>query len=205
MWQVFVHLMILTHQIVKLPNLYNKGIPLYYLVAPALYFYIRMKLQPEQRLPKYWYIHLIPFLFGLIDILPYVFIDDTEKVAFLERMVADTRLGYQHPYGFIPQHVHYMIRLFLAFIYLIMQWGMLFLIDHTDSPVSLRTLRSLVFLTILYTLFIAFQVGMLFNIFFNRMQGGYILTDADQLIWLSIMYVLLSCWICFGALKRQRK
>lgn len=205
MWQVFIHLMIITHQIVNFPNLYNKGIPLYYLAAPAFYFYIRMKLQLEHRLPKYWYIHLIPFFFGLIDIVPYVFVADSEKVAFLQRLMADTRLGYEHTYGFIPQQFHYILRLVLALVYLVLQWGMLFTTDSTDSIVPSSTLRSLYLVTSLYTLFIAFQVGMFFNILFNRTQAGYILTDVDQLVWLSVLYVLLSFWICFGPVVRRTK
>jgi len=205
MWQVFVHLLILSHQIVNVPNLYNKGIPLYYLVAPAFYFFIRMRLQLENKLPSYWFIHLIPFCFGLIDILPYVFVDHSEKVVFLERLIVDMRLGYEHTYGFIPQQFHYILRLFLAFIYLVMQWGVLFMTDSTESNVPSSTLKYLYFLTSFYTLFIAFQVGMFFNIVFNRTQAGYILTDVEQLIWLSLLYVLLSFWICFGFLFRRTK
>jgi len=205
MWQVFVHLLILTRQIVDFPNLYNKGIPLYYLVAPAFYYFVRIKLRQEQRLPRYWYLHLLPFFFGVIDVLPYVFLDYSEKVAFLERLVFDTRLGYQHAYGFIPQHTHYILRLSLAVCYLIAQWAMLFTTDSTDSSVRPTTLRAKYLLTALYTLFIAFQIGMFFNIVFNRTQAGYILTDFDQLVWLSVLYVLLSCWICFQPLFQRTK
>jgi len=205
MWQVFIHLMILTHQIVNVPNLYNKGIPLYYLAAPAFYFFVRLRLQLEHKLPRYWFMHLIPFFFGLIDILPYVFVNDSEKVAFLARLIVDTRLGYEHTYGFIPQQLHYILRLLLALIYLAMQWRMLFMTDRTESTVSSSVLTYLYFVTSFYTLFIAFQVGMFFNILFNRAQAGYILTDVDQLIWLSLLYVLLSFWICFGFMFRRTK
>jgi len=205
MWQVFIHLMILTRQIVHIPNLYNKGIPLYYLVAPAFYFFVRMRLQHVSRLPRYWYLHLIPFLFGLVDILPYVFVANAEKIAFLERLIDDPRLGYQHLYGFVPQPCHYTLRLFLAFIYLIMQWGYLFKTDSTDGSVSSGMLKYLYFLTSFYTLFIAFQVGMFFNMLFNRAQAGYILIDVEQLIWLSALYLLLSFWICFGVIIRRTK
>lgn len=205
MWQVFIHLMILTQQIVQIPNFYNKGIPLYYLVAPAFYFFIRIRLQLEHKLPRYWYIHLIPFVFGLIDILPYMFVEDSEKVVFLKQLIIDPRLGYEHEYGFIHQEAHYILRLFLALIYLMMQWRVLFMTDSTDSTVSSSTLKYLYFLTSLYTLFIAFQIGMFFNILFNRTQGGYILMDVKQLIWLSMLYVLLSLWVCFGPVVRRSK
>src|SRR5690606_10265609 len=169
------------------------------------YFFTRMRLQLDAKLPKYWYIHLIPFVFGLIDILPYVFVDNSEKVAFLKQLVTDPRLGYEHEYGFIHQEAHYILRLFLALVYLMLQWGILFTTDAMDSRLPSNTLKYLYFLTSLYTSFIAFQIGMFFNILFNRTQGGYILMDVEQLIWLSILYVLLSLWVCFGPVLRRTK
>lgn len=203
MWQVFIHLMIFTEQIVNVPSLYNKGIPLYYLVAPALYMYTRVKL--GEAIPKHWLIHLIPFILGLIDIMPYVFVDYAEKVSFLLRLVENPRLGYQHGYGFVPQQVHYICRLSLALVYLVVQWRMLFLVDRMAFDPPLPRQISLYVLNMLYTLFIAFQMGIVFNIFFNQVQAGYILLDASQLIWLGTFFFLLSLWSFFGVFTSKKR
>ncbi len=197
MWYAFIYMMILTGYIKHIPNLYNKGIPIYYLTAPCTYFYIRIKLYPAKKLPRYWYFHALPFLFGLIDIIPYALASDAEKQALMAQLVERMRTGFEHGYGFINQQWHYVIRLSLAFIYLLAQWRLLFMAD-TDEMGTPKLIFSLYSLTIIYSLFIAFQLSMILNILFNRIQASFILKDAHQLIWVSGLYLLFSIWICFG-------
>lgn len=205
MWYAFIYLMILTGYIRHIPNLYNKGIPLYYLVAPCAYFYTRLKLYPAETMPRYWYLHAIPFLLGLIDIMPYAWASYAEKQALMERLVADMRVGFEHEYGFIHQQWHYVAKLFLAFLYLMAQWRLLFMVDIGETDVSAKLLFSLYLLTILYSLFVAIQVSMVLNILFNKVQASYILKDAGQLVWISGLYLLFSIWICIGPRIRRMK
>ena len=198
MWFVFIYLMILTKYITHIPNLYNKGIPLYYLIAPCMFFYVKLRLRQIHKLPRYWYLHLAPFVFGLVDIMPYALTSSAEKQALMVRLVTNIRTGFEHEYGFINQQWHYIIRLLLAFAYLLAQWRALFMADTEDGVISRRLLFSLYTLTIIYSLFIAIQVGMVMNILFNQLQASYILRDADQLIWIGGLYLLFSLWVCFG-------
>jgi len=203
MWYAFIYMMILTGYVARIPNLYNKGIPLYYLIAPCLYFYVRIKLQKRYKLPRYWYLHLLPFVVGLIDIMPYALASAAEKQALMERLVTNMRTGFEHEYGFIDQQWHYVARLSLAFIYLLAQWRLLFMVDTDEDGVAKRFLFSFYVLTVIYSLFIAVQVSMVLNILFNRIQASYILKDAHQLIWISGLYFLFSLWACFGARFRR--
>lgn len=203
MWYAFIYMMVLTGYVTRIPNLYNKGIPLYYLIAPCIYFYVQIKLHPIRGLPRYWYLHLVPFLFGLVDIIPYAVASAAEKQALMERLARNMRTGFEHEYGFIHQQWHYVIRLLLAFIYLLSQWRLLFMADIGESGVSKRLLFSLYALTVIYSLFIAVQVSMVLNILFNRIQASYILKDTGQLIWVSVLYLLFSIWVCFGPRFRR--
>ncbi len=204
MWYAFIYIMILTGYVARIPNLYNKGIPMYYLVAPCAYFYVQLKLQQTHKLPRHWYLHLIPFIVGLIDIMPYAIASAAEKQALMARLVSNIRTGFEHEYGFINQQWHYVARLLLAFVYLLAQWRSLFMADTEDGRISKRLLFSLYMLTIIYSLFVAVQVSMVLNILFNRIQASYILKDAHQLIWVSVLYLLFSIWVCFGARLRQK-
>jgi len=205
MWYAFIYMMVLTGHIRYIPNLYNKGIPLYYLIAPCAYFFVRIKLDPTKKLPRYWYLHLLPFLFGLVDIIPYALASASDKQALMERLVENIRVGFEHRYGFIDQQWHYIVRLSLAFVYLLAQWQLLFMVDLEETRLSRRLLVSLYWLSIIYSLFIAFQLSMVLNILFNRIQASYILKDAGQLIWLSGLYLLFSIWVCFGPRLRRQK
>ncbi|SEL68703.1 hypothetical protein [Parapedobacter koreensis] len=199
MWYVFVYMMIITGYIQQLPNCYNKGIPLYYLIAPCFYFYVQLKLYPAKKMPRYWYLHALPFAFGLVDIMPYALATDAEKNALMQQLVENISIGFQHDYGFIDQQWHYLIRLSLAFVYLLAQWRLLFMVDTTEGDISSKLLFFLNLLTVIYSLFIVIQVSMVLSILFNRLQAAYILKDSSQLIWLSTLYLIFSIWICFGA------
>ncbi len=205
MWHVFIYLMILTGHIQHLPNLYNKGIPLYYLIAPCLYLYVRYRLHPPKRLPARIYLHAFPFAFGVVDILPYAFASSVEKEALMHRLVDNISTGFEHEYGFVPQHWHYIIKLSLAFVYLMLQWRTLFRLDREEAGTPGRVVTELYSFTSLYTLFLVLQVGMVFNIVFNRVQSTYILQDSAQLIWVSCAYLVFSAWICLGPLLRRTK
>src|SRR5690606_25969516 len=203
MWYAFIYMMILTGYVAHIPNFYNKGIPLYYLVAPCVYFYARMKLHRKYKLPRYWYLHLLPFVLGLIDIIPYALASTAEKQALMARLVTNMRVGFEHEYGFIHQQWHYVIRLLLAFIYLLAQWRLLFLADVDEDDAPKGPLFSLYTLTVIYSLFIAIQVRMVMNILLNRVEASYILGDYHQLIWVSGLYLVFRVWVCVGARSRH--
>lgn len=195
MWYAFIYVMVLTTYIQYVPNLYNKGIPLYYLIAPFSYFYVRLKLYSRLGLPRNWFLHLIPFFLGLIDIIPYMLASPAEKQAFMGRLLQDASLAYTHEYGFIPQSWHYIIRLILSFFYLLAQWWLLFNSDVVDQQ-GRRLRFALYFYTVVFSLFMALQVGMVFNMVFNRLQAAYILHDMGHLIWVSGLYLVFSIYMC---------
>lgn len=198
MWFVFIYLMVITGYIQYIPNLYNKGIPLYYLTAPCLYFYVRLKLYPAQGLPRYWFLHLLPFFFGLIDILPYMLISYEEKQAFVLRLAQNPSLGFRHEYGFVNQQWHYVLKQLLSILYLMAQWRLLFMADATAHPYAPRLRFMLYFYTLFFSLFTLLRLGMVLNILLNKPQAIYILQDLNQLCWISGFYLLFSIWICFS-------
>ena len=205
MWYAFIYIMVLTGYVTRIPNLYNKGIPLYYLIAPCAYFYVRLKLEQTSRLPRRWYVHLVPFAAGLVDIMPYALASSAEKEALMVLLATNMRMGFEHEYGFIDQQWHYVARLLLAFVYLLAQWRLLFLADIEEEGLSKRRIVSLYIWSLFYSLFIAVQVGMVLNILFNQVQASYILKDAQHLIWVSGLYLLISIWVCFGARIHWRR
>lgn len=201
MWFIFIYLMVITQYIQYIPNLYNKGIPIYYLTAPCLYFYVRFKLYPSQVLPRYWFLHLIPFLFGLIDIIPYMLTGPEEKQAFMVLLTQNASLGFKHEYGFVNQQWHYVLKLSLAIIYLMAQWRLLFMADATAYPYPPRLRFTLYFYTLFFSLFTLLRLGIVLNILFNRPQAMYILKDVDQLFWPSGLYLLFGMWLFLTSIK----
>lgn len=199
LWHVFMFLIILTGWILQVPNLYNKGIPFYYLIAPCAYLASRYTLFPKEKLHSLWWLHLLPFLIALIDIIPYALASSKEKYNLLKLVVSDLQMGFNHSYGFIEQKWHYIIKFLLAFCYLMAQWRLLYLQEEHVPPIDKKARTYILSFTALYSPHLLLQGSVLLNIFFNIEQGSHIIRDAKQLIWVSIFYFTFSMWMLFSA------
>lgn len=194
-WHVFTYTLIFTGFIRAVPDWYNKGIPFYYLIAPAAYFFVLFTLFPRIKWSRSIALHLLPFVFGLIDIIPYALASPQEKIALLEQIVYDMQLGARHPYGFIDQRWHYIGRFSIAFVYLIAQWRLIYLHDIEVWPISSTNRRNVIYFSIIYTCLILMQSGMVLSLITNVKQSSFMMQDADELTVISIFYLLFSCWI----------
>ncbi|WP_437920479.1 hypothetical protein [Sphingobacterium sp. LRF_L2] len=199
-WHVFIYLLIYTGLIRELPNLYNKGIPFYYLIGPSMYFATLFALFPQQNTPKFWWVHLLPFILGLIDIFPYALASSVEKKNLLEQIVQDIKLGVTHHYGFIDQKWHYIIRFFLAFVYLMAQWRLLYIYDERFSSIRGGGRAYMLLFSTLYSLYLLMQSGMVLSLLFNQTQSSFIMRDVGQLIWISLFYFIFSLWMFISAI-----
>ncbi|MBE8719300.1 hypothetical protein [Sphingobacterium pedocola] len=185
-----------------MPHFYNKGIPFYYLVAPCAYFYTLLKLYPGTKISRYWYLHLLPAVGGLIDILPYAFASLEEKNALLQHVVTDMQMGFKHSYGYIDQKWHYVIKFVLAFIYVMAQWRLIYLFEANESRVPAERVRLVVHFSIAYSLHYVLQGSMVLNVLFNQLQGSFILRDISQIVWVSLFFMLFSLWFFSSGVYR---
>lgn len=194
-WHVFIYVLIFTGYIRHYPELYNKGIPLYYLIAPCAYYYTLFTLYPSAKISKYWAVHLLPFAFGVVDVIPYVLASREEQVALLEIVVADLQMGFKHSYGFIDQKWHYLVKFMLAFVYMMAQWRLFYLFDPRESRIGAGARYSAITFSIMYSLHLLLQSGLIASILVNEMQGSFILKNTGQLVWVSLFFLLFSIWI----------
>lgn len=202
LWHALIYILLYTGLIREVPNLYNKGIPFYYLIGPATYFATRFTMFPNSRYPRFWWLHLSPFVFGLVDIIPYAIASLAEKQQLLEQIVRDMRMGVLHSYGFVDQKWHYILRFFLAFVYLMAQWRLIYVHDNRFSPLLPSTKSYMIWYASFYSLHLLMQTSLVLSLLFNQLQSSFIMRDVDQLIWVSLFYFVFSLWIFISALSR---
>lgn len=194
LWHVFMYLLIMTGWILWVPNLYNKGIPFYYLIAPSAYLATRYTLNPREKFPPWVWLHAIPFFLALIDNIPYAIATAQEKQQLLELIVRDMQRGYTHTYGFINQKWHYIIKFLLAFGYLMAQWQLLYSHDNTAPKAAKRRWQYSLAFTACYSPHLLLQGSVILSIWFNMEQGSNIIRDPGKVIWVSIFYLTFGLW-----------
>jgi AraC-like DNA-binding protein len=79
---------LLSQSIIGIAVMYGHFMPVFYLMGPLLFFYIKSTLNDEKyKLKKLDYLHFLPFVIGLISIAPYYFEPFHIKTELAEKIV----------------------------------------------------------------------------------------------------------------------
>ncbi|WP_159441087.1 helix-turn-helix domain-containing protein [Pedobacter caeni] len=103
--------------IIDHPHSLRSMSPLMYLNAPFFYFYIRNSLKDMDGFQKYDYLHFIPALIHLLELIPFYLLSFEEKQEIAKMIVLNKNLLYYTGSGLIPISFHYLFRLVLQLIY----------------------------------------------------------------------------------------
>ena len=93
--------------------------PLFVLIGPAIYFYVRGLLEDDARLRKTDLLHCIPFILYLINIIGYLFSSFEHKLEFARRLIVNPGELLNAEYLFIPARITFLMRPILAIGYII--------------------------------------------------------------------------------------
>lgn len=93
--------------------------PLYLLLGPMFYFYVRGLLKDDSTLSKIDFIHFIPAILFLINISPYLFKSWEYKLDYAFNVIHNPRAMLNLDYLFIPPAISFLTRPVFAFSYVI--------------------------------------------------------------------------------------
>ncbi len=105
-----------------LAGLYGTIAPLFFLLGPAGYFYVRSVLKDDAHFGKWDMLHLVPFLIQLVNALPYIFTPFSYKVQNVTPLANDIgRIPFVQTGWFITSGMNYLFRPAHIFIYAVLQ------------------------------------------------------------------------------------
>ena len=168
-WNIILFNFIFSGSILDYPHLYKSAAPLTFLIPPIGYLYVRSVLFNEKWFKKIDFLHALPFLFFLVNYLPF-FTSSTEfKLAILRTTLLDKNAIITTQLGLLPESVFHVFRTLQTLFYLALQWALLlkfnkaFKIKEVEQQIGVVTrwlkvftlanatvLFSLVFLILLY-------------------------------------------------------
>ena len=137
-WAVSLFLFVFSGSIQQFPYLYRTAAPLTFLVPPLGYLYVRSVLYNEKRWQSLDFLHLLPFLFFIINYLPFFLSPLEYKVEIVTKTIQDKNFGIEKQLGFLPESVFYLFRPIQASLYLIFQWRLIvtFTRDNPDQTIK---------------------------------------------------------------------
>jgi AraC-like DNA-binding protein len=117
--------LVLSRLILEIPHFYRLPSPLYYLMFPAAYLYVKLLINDRTRLERKEYLHFTPALIHLIEMMPFYLQSTEAKMNHLTRVFNQNIEFYAHNEGWLPPYLHNIIRGGLAIIYAIAMWSLI--------------------------------------------------------------------------------
>jgi AraC-like DNA-binding protein len=114
-----------TRFILKVPFLFRLPSPVYYLMFPAAYLYVKLIVTDRVSLKKSEYLHFIPALVHLIEMTPFYLKSNAEKIIHINNIYTHDINIYAHSEGWLPPFYHNIIRGFMGIVYAIAMWRLL--------------------------------------------------------------------------------
>ena len=124
-WYAMLYLFLLTGWIKDIPHIWRVGSPLYYLIPPCAYLYVRVILYDEVKFRKGDWLHFIPALIHFLELIPFYLADTQYKRDIIHTINSNFKYSYQLGEGLIPAFWHFLVRPLIGIAYLFFIWPML--------------------------------------------------------------------------------
>jgi len=132
---------------------FNHFTPLYLLVGPLLYFYVKGVLSDELVFKRTDFIHLIPGIIQLVAVAPYIFTVPFEaKVEMLQGLIENPTLATKIRFNWVfTNEQNALIRLGLLLGYILATARLLLKhLNQNNIPISIKLQRSVVLRWLIY-------------------------------------------------------
>ncbi len=144
-----------THILEDIPWLFRIPSPIYYLMFPSAWLYVRMLVKDESKLRKWDWLHFIPAILHIVEMMPYYFSSIANKKSNLIASYNNPLGNYLHNEGMLPSYVHNALRGFIGLIYCVFIFKELRNTFKTNNPKSYQFIELKSWLNLFgYALFI---------------------------------------------------
>ncbi len=105
-------------RIIEYPHLFLLGSPIHFLTPPVLYLFVYYLFHPSQKFIRWHYLFFIPFIFHLLELLPFYFGPVEDKIAQIELVLKYKSLvNYPGTVTLIPPRILSLLKVLFTFIY----------------------------------------------------------------------------------------
>ncbi|MET0395145.1 MAG: AraC family transcriptional regulator [Chitinophagaceae bacterium] len=124
-WYGFMYILLQTRGLESVPLLFRLGSPLYYLIPPCAYLYVRGIIMDETRFRKRDWLHFLPALIHVAELIPFYFSDMETKRQAVSAVMTNFTTGFEKGSGLLPSLSHFIFRPLQGIIYMTISWRLL--------------------------------------------------------------------------------
>lgn len=162
--------------------------PIYYLIPPAVFFYVVTNLNETFKYRTVHLLHLLPFFVSIIDNAPTLFLNQTE-INKLSLIVINNYPQYGNFEGVLFKvKYNYLFRMFFYTFYLLFSWRYYYaFVSNTNNLVEKRIFQWIKNFLIVLGIFVSTTA---LSLFYNF---KYILNDSNQITLTLIPFISVAC------------
>ncbi len=164
--------------------------PLYLLNTPFLYFYVRAVLTDKIYIKGWDYLHFVPFLIILINILPYSLLPWQQKLNFAYQVHKNFGRIYEIYFPFVSFAVYFVLRSVLSLAYIIASGLIVRKAIMSEELTYNTTLNS--WLKVCLGLGAIFNFAMISLSIYSLLNNDFVLTMDEQGRGRTLATVLMS-------------
>lgn len=177
--------------------------PIYYLIPPAIYFYVITNLNEAFKYKTIHLLHLLPFFISIIDNAPTLFWSQAE-IKRMALIVVNNYTAYGNFNGVIFKvKYNYLFRMFFYTFYLMFSWRYYYsYVNQTKNQAEIRIVRWIKYFLIVLGLFVLTTALSLFYNFKYLMINTNTMNTVDlsliPFIFVACAVILLCAFIFFN-------
>lgn len=167
--------------------------PLYLLLGPLFYFYVRGLLSDDYKLNKKDFLHFVPAVMFFVNILPYFVKSWEYKLHYADGVINDARNFLNIDYLFIPTSLSFLSRPIFALLYVIASVRLIFRYKLNEEIIAYQAKLVFKWLVFLVSISILLYLGFLFFTFLSFYMDNYRIAEknADVVLYSTIIALFL--------------
>ncbi len=186
-WYVIIYLLSASGYIRFFPDLFNKGLPFYYLIGPCFYLYMRGMIYPKYasfRKQDLW--HLLVAVPAVCSVMPYCLLDDAAQQFVVDQIAKDRNYSFSGA-KYIVGAWHWFAWPLTALVYTVIQF---YLVKDASQTANLnnRDTKWMYKITVICGVIFGTLLTLNIAVLFDRTSASMILGSSNM--------VLFLCW-CF--------
>lgn len=169
-----VHVLVITGLIVKFPFLLRGMAPFYYIVQPAIYFYVAVNLNENYKFSKIHLLHLMPAIYSIIDNYGF-YINGYDHWQYWANKVSSNYANITNYQGSLfKARINFVLRIILYVAYTIFAWRLYFKNLQLNKEIkNMYVLKWLKFFLIFITIFVI-------SITFSTIYGAIFISTINE-------------------------
>ena len=190
-WYAVMYLLTVTGYIKYFPDLFNKGLPFYYLIGPCFFLYMRGTIYTKYAsFHKRDLLHLIVVIPAICSILPYCLLDDDAQQYVVDQIAKDQNYSFSGA-KYVVDVWHWFAWPLTALVYTSLQF---YLIKDASRSLDLtgKNTKWMYAITILCLLTFSTLLTVNLAVLFDRSSAAIILSSSNMVVFLCCCFLALG-------------